>query len=366
MFTDADVFAGTERHLIDLAQGLKSRGVDVAVACPAGSPVATMADCGRMKVIRIEKKGVIDARAVEQLRWRLRAGAISIIHAHNGRTAFIAALARSLARRGRIVATQHFLAPAHVHRAGISGMLSRTAHHWVNGRMDHLIAISQAACCGMINRGEAMSGKVSIVHNGIPIPDPAKLQSREAVRAGLGIRDVCPMIVCVARLEPEKNIGTLISAMKIVSCAIPEARCMIAGEGSMGDLLKAEIERLNLGTSVRLLGFVRDTLSLINACDLFVLPSLAEPFGLVLLEAMALGKPVIATQAGGPIEIVLDGESGLLVPPSDAYALASAIGKVAADVGVARRFGCGGLARFHEQFTVDRMVEAVLAIYSQL
>jgi glycosyltransferase involved in cell wall biosynthesis len=143
----------------------------------------------------------------------------------------------------------------------------------------------------------------------------------------------------------------------------PQAQCVIAGEGSERARLDAEISRLNMGSKVKLVGFVPDTLSLINASDLFVLPSLAEPFGLVLLEAMALGIPVIATKAGGPVEIIRDGESGLLVPSSDAGALAEAIGKLAGDSGTAKRLGRRGLSRFHERFTADRMVDATLSVY---
>lgn len=366
LFTDADVFAGTERHLIHLAQGLKVHGIEVSVACPAGSPVATMAANGQMNVIRIEKCGLVDGIAIGTLSRHLRRGDLDIVHAHNGRTAFLSALARTLARRGRIIATQHFLKPAHTDRPGVAGRLSRTAHSWMNRTMDHFIAISEAAKAGMFSRSEVQAGKMTVVHNGIPVPDRRKLRPRPNIRAGLGIADNCPMIVCVARLEPEKDAATLVDAMVSVLKHITDAVCVIAGEGFQKAQLQTKIQELGLTSRIMLLGFVADTLSLVDAADVFVLPSLAEPFGLVLLEAMALAKPVIATQAGGPLEIVLDGKTGLLVPPSDPQTLSEAICAMLENPSLAQSMGREGEKRFHERFTLDRMVESTIEVYSKL
>ncbi len=366
LFTDADVFAGTEKHLLDLARGLKSRGVHVSVACPAISPVAASAACSGIPAIPVEKRDMPDTGAVGTLMRLLRSRELDIVHAHNGRTAFIAAVARTLAQRGSIIATQHFLAPAHLSRTGARGRLSHMAHRWVNRRMDHTIAISHASWHSMIYRQEAVPSKLSVIHNGIPVPDPAKLRAREAVRKELGIPCARKLIVCVARLEPEKDLATLVRAMKRIQTTEPQAICLIAGDGSEKAKLQATIDNLALGKSVKLLGFVRDTLSLIHASDLFVLPSLAEPFGLVLLEAMALSKPVVATCAGGPLEIVSEDETGFLCPPSDATAMSHAMLKLIRNPMRAEEMGRKGLARFLENFTVDQMVDATLTIYSRL
>lgn len=366
LFTDADVFAGTERHLIHLARGLKILGIEVSVACPAGSPVAKMAANEQMNVIPIEKRGLVDSQAIGTLSRRLREGDLDIVHAHNGRTAFLSALARMLARRGRIIATQHFLKPAHTERSGAAGWLSRTAHSWMNRTMDHFIAISEAARKGMFSRKGVRAGRMTVVPNGIPIPDRRRLRSRSEIRTELAIADSQPMIVCVARLEPEKDILTLIAAMDRVVKKIPDAVCVVAGQGSERERLETKIRELGLTQKVRLLGFVSDALSLIDAADLFVLPSLAEPFGLVLLEAMALAKPVIATQAGGPLEIVVPGETGLLVPPSDPEMLSGAICAVLQNPVLAQSMGRNGEKRFRDKFTLDRMAKATAEIYLRL
>jgi glycosyltransferase involved in cell wall biosynthesis len=114
---------------------------------------------------------------------------------------------------------------------------------------------------------------------------------------------------------------------------------------------------------VQLAGFCSDAISLMNAADVFVLPSLAEPFGLVLIEAMSLGKPVIATNAGGPREIVEDGVTGLLVPPGDPVVLGGAISRLLLDEPARLDMGRRGLERFRQKFTLERMTGAILEIY---
>jgi glycosyltransferase involved in cell wall biosynthesis len=129
--------------------------------------------------------------------------------------------------------------------------------------------------------------------------------------------------------------------------------------------LLQQIQKNGLSEAVRLLGFRSDVLALINAADVFVLPSPAEPFGLVLLEAMALGKPAIATQAGGPLEIVVPEETGLLVPPSSPEALAEALSRLLADAQLRQSMGQKGRERFCAHYTARRMAHDMVAVYQQ-
>ena len=117
-------------------------------------------------------------------------------------------------------------------------------------------------------------------------------------------------------------------------------------------------------TDITLLGFRSDVSALMSACDIFVLPAPAEPFGLVLIEAMALGKPVIAAAAGGPLEIVADGETGLLFEPGNAESLSSAIRRLLADPDLRRRMGIAGRKRYAQKFTARRMAENMQQVYA--
>ncbi|HVF11250.1 MAG TPA: glycosyltransferase family 4 protein [Abditibacteriaceae bacterium] len=366
LLTDTITWAGTERHILDLARGLCDEKVDVRIACPKKGELASRAAAHGVRVHAIENRNLPDGAAVRTLRHLLRSGSVNIIHAHNGRTGLLASLATQLAGHGRCVVTQHFLKPAHLDEQGLRAKLSRQAHGWVNTRIDHFIAISQAVRNEMLARGDAPEDKITVVPNGLVRPDRQTLAPPSCVRAELDIKKDAPLVVCVARLESEKDIGSLIVAMGHVLKVHPGARCVIAGDGTEKAALSEQIRQLGIAPQVRLPGFVADTMSLINAADLFVLPSPAEPFGLVLLEAMALGKPVVATRAGGPLEIVVNGQTGLLVPPADASGLAHAILHLLTAAGQRCAMGERGQARLDEFYTARHMAHATLAVYRQV
>jgi glycosyltransferase involved in cell wall biosynthesis len=363
LFTDADVFAGTERHMLDLARGLRAAGMLPSLVSPRVSVLADRAAVDGIPHIAVEKGGFIDRPAIRVMRGKLRSGEIDVIHAHNGRTALIAALAVKLERRGTYVLTQHFLIPSRATRTGIKGFVSNALHRWISRGAGHIIAISDASRRGIEERGESATGNVTTVPNGISAPDLAKLTPPAEVRAALGIAPGRPLIVCAARLEKEKDVASLIAAMPSVVAAVPNAVCVVAGDGSERAERAAQIQTLGLNCSVMLAGFREDAMSIIHAADLFVLPSLAEPFGLVLIEAMSLGKPIISTDAGGPREIVENGRTGILVPPATPDALGGAIERLLLDEKLRLSMGTNGRKRFEEHYTLPRMTAGIIETY---
>ncbi|MCL5945326.1 MAG: glycosyltransferase, partial [Planctomycetes bacterium] len=518
LFIDADVFAGTERHILDLAVALTALDQNVTVACPVPAPLADRARAAGINVLAVAKKRMPDFAAIKILAAQLRSGQADLIHAHNGRTHLLAVAAVKRAGRGRVVATQHFLAPNRTGRRGPKAALANRLHRWAERNTAAFVAISNAVKDQMLARGDAPSEKITVVHNGTVEPESASAEKVAALRAELNVGDR-PMIFCAARLQKEKDIPTLIKAfgelrtiadgdgaefspdapggedgggrratentententeegdggLRVAGLAGQPAGCGFdgddhhkdtttrrdegihkevaegyggslivttgdeqratddttqpgihkeVGEGYGGSLMvttgdeqrindttqpvlliagegdqRPECERLirsmnndqgkknnndprSLGNtdhcssaiedesvssveaplqsvraafvssclggekpsavktsenlqpatcspkssafclpssvfsshcSMYLLGFRSDVSALMAACDIFVLPAPAEPFGLVLIEAMALGKPVIAAAAGGPLEIVADGETGL-------------------------------------------------------
>jgi glycosyltransferase involved in cell wall biosynthesis len=365
LYTDSNVFAGTERHILELAGALKEEGVVVSICCPSDSPLRRAAAEMNIESIVIEKRGLLDIPAILTLRKLLASGRIDLVHAHNGRTALAAAVAGRLARKGSVVATQHFIDPAHAGRVGLLAGLYRGVHRWVQRETDHYIAISRAVEDAMVAREGGLAGKVTVVPNGISAPETAALLPADEVRRDFGIPADGLLIVCAARLQKEKDVPTLVAAMGPVAEQFPNARCVIAGEGEEQAALEEQIRAAGLGGQITLAGFRKDVLSLINAADVFVLPSRAEPFGLVLLEAMALGKPVVSTAAGGPLEIVKNGETGFLVPPGDSAALAGAIVGLLRDPELRGLAGEKGLLRFQQEFTARAMACATLAVYKR-
>jgi glycosyltransferase involved in cell wall biosynthesis len=197
------------------------------------------------------------------------------------------------------------------------------------------------------------------------IPFGIRLPAMAAPRQDSEVR-----ILFVGRLENRKGFDVLVQAIPSVLKGNPNARFWIAGEGNAADPAVREVNELarkNPGR-IELFGWVNDARrdELYAGCDVFVAPSRYESFGLVYLEAMARGKACIACEAGGAGRIVIEGETGRLVPPGDGCALAAAIVDLARDRDKRIRMGALGRTRVETEFSVERMVERTLALYDEL
>lgn len=361
LLTDSDVFAGTERHLLDLATALQAQGRDVTVACPASGLLALRVQKAGLPFWPVEKGIAVDLKAIAQIVVALRAERFDIVHAHNGRTALVAVLASALARRGAVVLTQHFIAPNHATERGWKARLKHRLHVWLHRRATRTIAISAAVGEGMERRCEVSGAQWVKVWNGIP--DPACNEIRAAAVVGGSLPAGAAVFLCIARLEVEKGIPLLIQALEqMKQCEVPW-KCFIAGEGSMRQGLEAIVRAAELTDRIVFLGFREDVQSLLQATDLLVLPSPAEPFGLVLLEAMAMAKPVVALASGGPLEIVDHERTGLLVPTENPQALAGALQRLAKHQALRAAFGRIGRERYLSLFTSDRMARETWDVY---
>lgn len=367
LLTDADVFAGTERHFLDLAIALRDLSVDVSVACPASAPLAIRAMAAGIQFIPIAKRGAIDFAAVRTLKDLLHSERIDLIHAHNGRTHLAAAMAVARAGRGVCVATQHFLSPTRTSRRGLKAWISRRIHSYTSRRTAHIIAISQAVKNAMLTRNDFDPSRITVVPNGLQcVVEPETtlpLRDHAMLRAELGLPGDARLVFSAARLQAEKGLPDLVDAFTIVRQRFPNSICLIAGEGDLRPDLEQLIIARGLSSAVRLLGFRDDVPKLMKAADLFVLPSPAEPFGLVLLEAMAHSLPVVACNAGGPAEILVHNQSGLLVEPRNPPALAAALCALLSRPEWAAELGRAGRARFEQHYTADRMAAATIKVY---
>jgi glycosyltransferase involved in cell wall biosynthesis len=175
-----------------------------------------------------------------------------------------------------------------------------------------------------------------------------------------------PLIGVVTLLRPGKGIETLVDAMPSVLAENPNARVAVAGRGPDRESLEARARACGVGDAVQLVGETDGPMPLLAGADVFVSASWAESFPYNVLEAMAVGLPVVATDVGGTAEAVEDGVTGLLVPPRDPGALARAISKLLSDPASARRYGRSGRERVAKLFTVAAMVEGTLDVYRQL
>jgi glycosyltransferase involved in cell wall biosynthesis len=175
-----------------------------------------------------------------------------------------------------------------------------------------------------------------------------------------------PILGSVARLSPKKGQATLLEAAALVSRRRPDATFVLVGEGPQRAELGAHADRLGLNGRLRFLGPVENPVPLLSRMDIFVLPSHMEGMSNALLEAMAAGRPVVATDVGGNAEVVLDGVTGLLVPPRDPCRMADALLALLDDPARAGAMGAAGRARVEDHFSAGVMVRRLEGLYREL
>src|SRR5215218_4846416 len=284
------------------------------------------------------------SRAVHQLR-------PDIIHAHDPHGVAMAALALSMSTmrvKPALVASRR----VDFHLRGSA--LSR----WKYRQVDCFICASEAIRSMLLGDGIEAARAVT-VHEGIDLGHVAAAPVAP-LHEELWLPHGAPIVGNVAALVPHKGQKHLIEAAALVVRHVPDARFVIAGEGELRLSLERQIRERHLEKHVLLLGFRPDVLSLHKAFDIFVMSSVTEGLGTSLLDAMACGRPVVATNVGGIPEVVVDGETGLLVPPRDAGALAAAIGRLLGDRALRERMGAAGLARVQSTFSAELMVRNTL------
>jgi glycosyltransferase involved in cell wall biosynthesis len=241
--------------------------------------------------------------------------------------------------------------------------LYRRIDLWLLRRAAHVMAVSPFLRDELV-AGGVPSDRITIVRNGIHIGTFAAGAAERALQWRRRMEhDRGPVIVSVGRLDRQKGFEYLIRAAAEVVRVVPAARFWIVGDGGLRARLDRQIRALGLGDIVRLLGHQRDVSGIMAAADLVVLASLWEPLGNVLLEAHALGRPVVATRVGGVPEIVRDGVTGHLVSPGDPGKLAQSILAILRDPEEARRMGERGRDHVAREFSADRFASEAAAVY---
>jgi glycosyltransferase involved in cell wall biosynthesis len=210
------------------------------------------------------------------------------------------------------------------------------------------------------------SCKVRCIPNGVDLARFAPRPASPTLRASLGLPGGAPVVASVGRFVAFKGYNHLLEAARLVCEAAPNTHWLLVGDGELRGDLESHCRRLGLEQRVRFAGWREDVPEILALADLFVLPSLGEHFGRVLIEAMAMGKAVVATDAGGVPEVVLNRETGLLVPPAQPEALAAAVLALLRDPARARRLGEAGRLRAEAEFGLARHVEAVEVLYEEL
>jgi L-malate glycosyltransferase len=336
---------GAEKLAMRLTLRLMDRAESVFLCSAGGEPFEpVLRDVGaRLEMIpRPRQRPLALARASLALARILRRERPDVIHAHNPLCGVVSALARLLARQPQIaiVTTYHGLLPRRHQRAARALAASS----------DVVVGVSPAATSDLAAGGFPVD-QVATIPNGIDMNGRVE---PTAVRAEFDLEEA-ELLVSVGRYVEEKDYPTLVEAVGLLISKHPRLRALIVGEGSLDRALQKKIDDAGLEKIVKLTGLRKDAIDITSAADVFVLSSVSEGLPLALLEAMAHGRAVVATRAGGTSDVIADGESGILVPMENPSALAEAIGRVLDDPILRTRLGEAGrtyVARFHSEDTM--------------
>jgi len=237
-------------------------------------------------------------------------------------------------------------------------LLDRITSGWVT----RYSAVGEAVRRFAIEEIGLDSAQVAVIPNGIDLEAFAGLDPNR-IRREFRIPPAAPLIGTIGRLHPQKGLDLFLQAVSRLRADFPELRALVAGEGPDRPGLERLAASLDLSAAVIFTGLRRDPPELLAALDLFVLPSRYEGMPNVILEAMAAGKAVVAAAVGAVPELVQEGQTGLLVPPEDADALARAVHLLLSDAELRRRLGANGRARVETEFSLEKMIRLTEELY---
>jgi L-malate glycosyltransferase len=352
----ARTWRGGQNQVLLTVLGLRALGHRSMLVAHAAGELRVRAKEG-LDLVPLAPMTEMDLSAAWKLSRLIKQLRPDVIHAHDPHGVAMAALALSMS-------TQIDKPPLVASRRVDFHIKGNALSRWKYRQVDCFICAS-AAIRDMVIADGVPSSRVFVVHEGI---DLGHVEAAPPVNlhAELWLPHHAPIVGNVAALVPHKGQRHLIEAAALVLKKMPDARFVIAGEGELRESLERQIRDHHLEKHVFLVGFRPDVLSVHKAFDIFVMSSVTEGLGTSLLDAMACGKPIVATTAGGMPEVVRNGETGLLVPPRDHEAMAAAIVKLLTDEPMRRAMGAAGEARVQEHFSAERMVQDTLAVYRRV
>ncbi len=338
---------GLERILADLACHHTSERCEPTFLAlrEIGRFADEIRDCGRTVALLQNQSRFGGLREMAQF---FRDNRFDVVHTHNTYPHLYATLAARWAGVPVVVQTRHGQRAGH-------GWKSSLQYRWAAKGVDRIIAVSDDAAGLCVSADKIPAKKVTRIWNGIDLSQFRYTGPRDELVA-----------IAVARLSAEKDFPTLLRAMALVLPRVPGLKLKLVGDGPERAALEALTTELNLRHNVEFLGERRDVPELLTQAGFFITSSLTEGISLTLLEAMAVGLPVVATKVGGNPEIVVQGETGWLAPAANPKALADAIVRMCDEQGLWPTYGRAGCDRVAEHFDIRRMAADYEDLYQSL
>lgn len=354
---------GAEQHVLTLLQEFNPQAYSLTSGCLVDGPFAQLTEDQNIETLRFPMKHALDFSPLPKLIKTVRAETFDLVHAHGSRANLLGRLAGRYLKVP-VVSTVHsslrqdYLSPR---AAQLALTLDRLTLPLTSG----IITVSEALAKEVAGRG---GQNIRTIYNGIkPISQINSAEKREKLRESFRkawrIPSDALVLGSVARLHPTKGLDNLIEAAQLLRTQFPKIHVLIIGDGPLRTELQEHLTSCNLPHT--LTGFLTEAYLGLTAMDLFVLPSVSEGMGLVLLEAMQAHLPIVATSVGGIPEVIRHDQDGLLVPPQEPEALANACQQILLNPNLAEKYIHSGAKRWQE-FSLKEMLRQTEIFYREI
>jgi glycosyltransferase involved in cell wall biosynthesis len=356
-------WGGMEMHPLRVAEELARRGNLLLFAVRKGSPVHAHALGKRFAPLALPFRWYVNPRSYPVLRRMVRAFRIDVVHMHSTRDAWQCLLLGGVLRkRAVLVLSRHLASPEKARKTD-------PLHRLLARRLDAVVAVSDYIRGNILQTYRIESGKVRVIRYGLGPEVVGSEERARSLREDFGVPNHGFLVGVVAQLTPDKRQDLLVQAARPVLERFPACRFLIVGgtvQRSYEEEIRRKISEADLTGKVLLTGFRNDISDVMRALDVLVLPSRAEAFGLVLLEAMANGRPIVGSRSGAVPEIVHHGENGLLFAPDDPEALAREVMVLLASRETLDQMGKAGERMFRTRYTLENEVDSTESLYRTL
>jgi glycosyltransferase involved in cell wall biosynthesis len=351
---------GGQRQSFFLAKELKRRGLPFFFIVQPESPLHQKACEAELPVLPFKMRNEFDLPAILRLAWAMKRKKCLLVHFHDAHSAAVGSVAASLAKVPFRIITRRVDFPLK------KNYFSRRKYM---KNVDAIIAISEGVKKVLVEGGVDPEN-VEVISSGIDFSsfeeDSSALTSKDYLHREFSFAVDDYLVGIVAHLADHKGHQYLIQATKILKQQAPKIKTIIVGEGPLSMELDRQAKELDVEDIIFFLGFRKDIPKILSSLDLFVLSSHLEGMGSSILDAMASRLPVVATKVGGIPEVVINGETGLLVPPRNPSALARAILMLYSDKTLASRLGQKGYELVHRKFSAEAMADKVVRLYEKV
>ncbi|NDL66493.1 glycosyltransferase family 4 protein [Anaerotalea alkaliphila] len=358
---------GAKTHVITLLRELKNH-MDIELVCLAEGVFAREAEQAGIRTTVVRQNSRFDFSVLRQIRERMDRQRTQVLHCHGARANFIGSLLKS-SLDIPLVTTIHSDFEHDFDNHLLKKLVFTTLNKASLRKMDHYLAVTENFKDMLVSKGFP-ERKIHVIYNGIALAGSTAGSGREEFLEGVGLRDVSGqyLVGCATRLHPVKGVDVLLKAAKRVVRSEKGIHFIIAGFGDpkYTRFVQDYIRDNRLGERVHLIGFIQDIHGFYNSIDLNVLPSYSESFPYALLEGGLHGLPTVASKAGGVVEMIEDGKSGILFEVGDDKGLAKAVLAMAKDRRKAAALGASFRERIRENFSDVSMGERHRSIYEDI